>query len=125
MAFTGGSHVANQPIDVLFGGDTPMDLQALVTMFLGEGADPRDPLASPLYADLTGFPPMYVQVGGAEMLLDDARMLEEHARKSGVDVRLDVFPDQQHTFQMSAGYAPEADDAIGRMAAWARPRLGL
>jgi epsilon-lactone hydrolase len=42
-----------------------------------------------------------------------------------IDVQLDVFPDQQHSFQMAAGLAPEADDAINRFAAWARPKLGL
>jgi len=42
-----------------------------------------------------------------------------------VDVRLDVFPEMQHTFQMMAGRAPEADDAIRRMAEWVRPKLGL
>ena len=125
MAFTGGSLVANRPTDVLFGGDTPMDLEALAAMFLGPDGDRRHPLASPLYADLAGFPPIYVQAGDAEMLLDDARALDERARKAGVDVRLDVFPDQQHTFQMSAGRAPEADEAIRLMAGWVRPRLGL
>jgi epsilon-lactone hydrolase len=47
------------------------------------------------------------------------------ARKAGVDVRLDVFPGMLHTFQMAAGRAPEADDAIRKMADWVRPRLGL
>ena len=42
-----------------------------------------------------------------------------------MDVRLDVFPEQQHTLQMMAGRAPEADDAIARLAAWVRPKLGL
>jgi acetyl esterase/lipase len=68
---------------------------------------------------------VYIQVGGDEVLLDDARQLDEHASKAGVDVRLDVFPDMVHTFQMAAGRAPEADDAIRRMADWVRPRLGL
>jgi acetyl esterase/lipase len=94
-------------------------------MFLGAGGDPRDPLASPLYADLSGLGPIYIQVGGDETLLDDARRLDEHARKAGVEVRLDVFPGMLHTFQMAAGRAPEADEAIRRMAEWVRPRLGL
>jgi epsilon-lactone hydrolase len=93
--------------------------------FLGERGDPRDPLANPLYADLSGLGPIYVQVGGDETLLDDARRLDEHARRAGVDVRLDVFPDMLHTFQMAAGRAPEADEAIHRMADWVRPKLGL
>jgi acetyl esterase/lipase len=85
------------------------------------GGDPEDPLASPLYADFSGVPPMYIQVGGDETLLGESRQLDENARKAGVDVRLDVFPEQQHTFQMAAGRAPEADDAIRRLAEWVRP----
>jgi epsilon-lactone hydrolase len=94
-------------------------------LFLSKSGDPRDPLASPIYADLSGLGPIYIQVGGDETLLDDAKQLDELARKAGVDVRLDVFPGMLHTFQMAAGRAPEADDAIRRMAAWVRPRLGL
>lgn len=93
--------------------------------FLGPAGDPRDPLVGPLHADLTGLSPLYIQVGGDETLLDDARRLDEQAMKAGVEVRLDIVPDMLHTFQMAAGRAPEADDAIGRLAAWVRPRLGL
>ena len=100
-------------------------VQGLMRGFLGPAGDPRDPLASPLHADLTGFGPVYIQVGGDETLLDDARSLDEHARKAGLDARLDIFPGMLHTFQMAAGRAPEADDAIRKMAAWVRPRLGL
>jgi len=100
-------------------------VRGLAHGFLGETVGPRDPLASPLYADLTGLSPVYIQAGGGEALLDDARQLDEHARKAGVDTRLDVFPGMLHTFQMAAGRAPEADEAIRRMAVWVRPRLGL
>jgi monoterpene epsilon-lactone hydrolase len=93
--------------------------------FLGEGGTLRDPLVTPLYADLAGLGPQYIQAGGDEALLDDARRLHQHAEKAGVDSRLDVFPGMLHTFQMAAGRAPEADDAIRRMAEWVRPRLGL
>src|SRR5205085_12082228 len=89
------------------------------------GHDARDPQTMPLHADLSGFGPIYIQVGDQELLLDDSRLLAKHAEDAGVDVRLDVFPDQQHTFQMAAGRAPEADDAIARFAAWARPKLGV
>ena len=108
--------------DAFFTADV---VRGLAGVFLGAGGDPRDPLVNPLYGDLTGLGPVYIQVGGDEVLLDDARGLDEHARKAGVDVRLDVFPGMQHTFQMAAGRAPEADEAIRRMAEWVRPRLGL
>jgi acetyl esterase/lipase len=102
-----------------------MDIDGLVTMLLPAGVSPSDPLVSPLFADLTGMPPMYVQVGGGEMLLDDAVRLEEAARKHGVEVELDVVPDEQHTFQMSAGHTATADAAIARVAAWLKAKLGL
>jgi len=70
-------------------------------------------------------PPIYIQVGGDETLLDDSRRLAECARMVGVEVRLDVFRDMQHVFHFSAGHAPEADDAIGKLAEWVRPKLGL
>ena len=82
-------------------------------------------MANPLYADLKGLPPIYIQVGGDETLLDDSRRLAEHATKAGVEVKLDVFPEMQHVFHFAAGYAPEADDAIRKLAQWVRPKLKL
>jgi epsilon-lactone hydrolase len=122
MEATGESYETNRDRDARFSDQVVRELAGIL---LGENGDPRDPLANPLYADLTGLAPTYIQVGGDEVLLDDARRLEEHARKAGVEVRLDVFPEMQHTFQMAAGRAPEADDAVRRMAGWVRPRLGL
>jgi epsilon-lactone hydrolase len=96
-----------------------------VNMFLGEGGNLRDPLANPFHADLSGLPPIYIQVGGDETLLDDSRRFAELAGNAGVDVGVEIFPEQQHTFQMAAGRAPEADDAIRKLAEWVRPELGL
>lgn len=89
------------------------------------GQDPREPYASPLHGDLSGLPPLYIQVGDDELFLDDAARLTNKARRAGVDVRLDVFPEMQHEFQMFAGNMPEADDAVTRIGAFLRPRLGL
>jgi monoterpene epsilon-lactone hydrolase len=97
----------------------------LADILLGESGDRRDPYVSALYADLAGLPPLYLQVSDAETLLDDSRALAERARAAGVEVRLDIFPGQQHTFQMAAGRSASADDAIRRLADWVRPRLGL
>ncbi len=94
-------------------------------MFPGENGNPRDPYANLLYADLKGLPPVYMHVGGDEVLLDDSRRLAERAREAGVEVRLDIFPSMQHTFQMAAGRAPESDDSILRFAEWVKPKLGL
>jgi acetyl esterase/lipase len=86
---------------------------------------PRHPFASPIFADLKGLPPIYLQVGEDETLLDDSRALADRAIAAGVDARLEVFPGMLHSFQMMAGRAPEADDAIARFAQWVRPKLGL
>jgi acetyl esterase/lipase len=122
MEVGGESYATNRDRDPFFHQET---VRQIAATFLGEAGDPRDPLANPLYADLSGLGPIHIQVGGNETLLDDAHKLDEHARKAGVEVRLDVFPEMLHTFQMAAGRAPEADEAIHRMAAWARPRLGV
>jgi len=122
METTGESYETNQDSDPFFKPDV---VRAIIRSFLGDGTDARDPRANPLYADLGGLGPVYIQAGGDETLADDARLLDEHARKAGLDVRLDIFPDMLHTFQMAAGRAPEADDAIREMADWVRPRLGL
>jgi epsilon-lactone hydrolase len=122
MEVAGASYRSNWAKEAFFYREV---VQGLVAAYLGEGGDPRDPLANPLCADLAGLPPMYIQVAGDETLLDDSRRLAERARAAGVEVRLDVFPDQQHTFQMAAGRAPEADEAIRKQADWVRPMLGL
>lgn len=121
MAVSSDTYESNRETEAFFYQEV---VAALAGMFLG-GADPKDSLASPLYADLRGLPPTYIQVGGDETLLGESIRLGEAARTAGVDVRVDVFPDQQHTFQMAVGRAPESDDAIRRFAEWVRTRLGL
>jgi acetyl esterase/lipase len=61
----------------------------------------------------------------AAVWLDDSVMFAERAKAAGVDVKLDVFSEMLHSFQMAAGRAPEADDALSRLGSWARPLLGL
>jgi epsilon-lactone hydrolase len=122
MEAAGESYDTNRDSDPFFKREV---VRGIIQGFLREGTDPRDSGVNPLYADLSGLGPVYIQAGGDETLADDARMLAEHATKAGVDVRLDIFPEMLHTFQMAAGRAPEADDAIREMADWVRPRLGL
>jgi monoterpene epsilon-lactone hydrolase len=97
-------------------------LKAMADLFLS-GGDAHDPLAAPLHGDLRGLPPLYIQVGDDETLLDDSRRFAAKAKAAGVDVRLDVFPEMQHVFQMGAGNVPEADDAVSRIGAYLRGRL--
>jgi monoterpene epsilon-lactone hydrolase len=78
------------------------------------------PLYSPIHADLAGLPPLLVQCGGAENLLDDAIRLAARAREAGVPVHLDVQPDMVHVYHLFAGFAPESRRAIATAAAFVR-----
>lgn len=92
---------------------TPEGLHLQAREYLGD-ADPRHPLASPLYADLRGLPPAMVQVGEDELLLDDARRLVERARAAGVDATLEVWPGLWHIFA-TQGTFPESRQAMQRL----------
>jgi acetyl esterase/lipase len=91
--------------------------------YLGD-ADPRTPLAAPLYADLHGLPPILIQVGTAETLLHDATRLAEHARSAGVDVSLEPWDDMIHVWQAFAWMLPEGQQAIDRIGEFIRERTG-
>jgi monoterpene epsilon-lactone hydrolase len=76
------------------------------------GADPRDPLASPLYGDLRGFPPVMLHVGKNEMLRDDSVRFAERARAAGVDVHLKIWPIVPHCWQLAHTAMPEAVQSV-------------
>ena len=121
MEATADTFESNAAVDRLIGKEISLNMSA---MYIGD-TDPRDPLVNPIHADYSGFPPMYIQVGGYEAILADSTRVADTARAAGVDTTCDVFPEMQHVFQFMAGRAPEADDAIARLAQWAKPRLGL
>jgi monoterpene epsilon-lactone hydrolase len=87
------------------------------------GADPRSPLAAPLYADLTGLPPLLIQVGALETLYDDSARLAARAKAAGVDVTFEEWPDLWHVFQAMA-MLPEAREATDKIGAFVRERTG-
>ena len=91
-------------------------------LYLGD-SDPRTPLASPLYGDLRGFPPMLIQVGSAEVLLDDSIRLAKQASDCGVDVALEVWPEMIHVWHTFAPILPEARQAIEEMVRFIRRHL--
>jgi acetyl esterase/lipase len=110
---TGESMVTKAGIDPLF---TQEGLANTGAMYRGD-TNPAQPLLSPAtLADLTGFPPILLQVGTNEMLLDDSTRLAARARAAGVDVILDVTADVPHVFQAFAGVLDEADQALDRAA---------
>ncbi|MFJ8477485.1 alpha/beta hydrolase [Kitasatospora sp. NPDC094011] len=117
---TGESMATKEGVDPIF---TRAALEHTGGMYLA-GADPHQPLLSPaVLADLTGFPPMLIQVGANELLLDDSTRLAVRARSAGVDVTLDVTAHVPHVFQAFAGVLDEADEALDRAALFLAQRV--
>jgi monoterpene epsilon-lactone hydrolase len=95
----------------------PTSSTANSNRYLG-GADARTPLASPLYADLKGLPPLLILVGTSEVLLDDSTRFAERAKAAGVSVELEVWDEMIHIWPYFAAFLPEARQAIDRMGAF-------
>ncbi len=96
-------------------------LSWMAAMYLA-GKDARTPLAAPLHADLKGLPPILVQVGTAETLLDDATRLAERLHAAGVDVRLAVWPNMLHVFPLFAPILSEGRDGCLEIGAFIRSK---
>jgi len=88
-----------------------------------DGADPKTPLASPLFGDLSGLPPLLIQVGTAETLLDDSRRFAERAEAAGVEVTYEPWQDMIHGWHGSAATLPEAREAIDSIGAFFKARV--
>jgi monoterpene epsilon-lactone hydrolase len=97
-------------------------LQQMADAYMADG-DPRAQTASPCFADLSGLPPLLVQVGTAETLLDDARSLADRAKTSGVDVVLEEWEQMIHVWHAFALLLPEARQAIDRIGEYLTERL--
>ncbi|MEU9046183.1 MULTISPECIES: alpha/beta hydrolase [unclassified Kitasatospora] len=120
MTRTGASMDTKAGIDPFF---TRAAMEHTGAMYLA-GQDPHQPLLSPAtLADLTGFPPMLLQAGTNEMLLDDSTRMAARARDAGVDVLLDITADVPHVFQAFAGVLDEADEALDRAALFLGQRI--
>jgi acetyl esterase/lipase len=119
LSGSGDSLRANAELDPMVDED---DLRLMASAYLA-GRDARAPLASPLFADLRGLPPLLVQVGTAEVLLDDATRLAERARDAGVDVQLEVWEDMIHVWHAFADVLPEGAQAVEGIADFLEKRL--
>jgi acetyl esterase/lipase len=108
LALTGESFETRAGADPYF---VRSQAAGLVRSYLGE-SDPKNPLASPLYGDLAGLPPVRVHVGDAEVLLDDSRRYVERAVAASVDAKLDVWMGMPHVFVSGVGNLNAASEAL-------------
>jgi acetyl esterase/lipase len=108
-----GSLLAHEPYDWA----TPADFDGWLEHYLGK-QDSKDPLASPIFADLHGLPPLRIDIGTAEMLLDQVRAFGERAKEAGLVVDFCEIPGMMHNCYLFAGYFPECQAAIDDLGAW-------
>jgi acetyl esterase/lipase len=116
LAATGDSIRTNSGRCAMFNGP---DVAASARYYLGD-TDPRNPLASPLYADLAGLPPLLIHAGADEVLRDDSTRLAERARAAGVPVELKIWPVVPHAWQLAPHLIPEARQSLRESAAFLR-----
>ena len=118
LALTGASVQSKAGADPILDPDR---LKMYARYYAGEH-ELTSPLISPLYADLEGLPPLLIQVGADEILLDDAVRLADRAREAGVDVTLEVWDEMFHVFQM-VPFLPETKRAVEQIAQFVVQRL--
>jgi len=99
-------------------------ITALAEAYVGRDGDRKAPLASPLYADLRDLPPLLVQVGSEEVLLDDALGLGARARTAGVDATVEEWPAMIHVWHWFLPMLDEAEQAVGVIGKFVRSRVG-
>ncbi len=120
LAHTGESFVTKAEADPLI--DKEM-LEGMAAAYLGDRSR-TTPLASPYYADLRGLPPLLLQVGTAEVLLDDSLRLADRAKEAGVEVALEVWDDMPHVWQAFASFLPEARQALDNCGLFIKKHTG-
>ena len=116
LACTGESVVTRREVEPFL---APHLMGATVDAYLA-GWDPYDPRVSPLYGDLVGLPPLLMQCGDAEILLDDTRRFAAKAQGAGVDVTCEIWPEMFHVFQAFSMILPEGQQAIESIGSYLR-----
>ncbi len=119
LAGRGASVSKNDGLDAMF---RPENIPAFAAVYLGR-TPADDTRASPVYADLHGLPPMLLQVGSTELLLDDSRRVHERVTASGGESQLSIYADVHHCWQMLTPLVPEARSALGEAATFIRRHL--
>lgn len=120
LTVTADSYVRCGPTDPVFGWERA---QEAARDYLGT-IDPHHPLASPLFADLSGIAPLLIHASDAEVLADDATALATRAEAAGVKVELTVAPDMTHVWHAMAPGVPEAREAVAAVAQFLQRAIG-
>lgn len=100
------------------------DMKVVVENYCGESLA-RDPRVSPVFADVGGLPPIYIQVGDHEILLSDSTRFADSLREAGGEVEIEIWPEMWHVFQLFIGKMPEARRAIRKIGEYLRPRMAI
>lgn len=119
LAITGASITTNSLRESLLIGERLAEAAALYL----NGVDPHTPLASPLYGDLSGLPPLLIQASEREILRDDSTRLAARIQALGGTVELSVWPNLPHAWQLAQAFLPEARDALHKAAIFAKTAL--
>jgi len=119
LAFGGESVITNQASDWL----SATRLTAIRTRYL-TGREPDDPLASPVHANLSGLPRLYIQAGSGELMYDDISAFAKKANWAGVQVRFEIWEGMFHFWQIFGRQVPEARDAVARAGTFVRETFG-
>jgi epsilon-lactone hydrolase len=116
LSCSGASYASKAAVDPIVTRDS---VAMMAKAYAGAG-DPKTPLLSPLFADLRGLPPLLVQVGSDEVLLDDALGLAERARRAGVDVAVEEWPAMIHVWHWFQPMLEDAERATARIGEFVR-----
>lgn len=100
----------------------PPDGRAFASVYLN-GASPHSPMASPLFADMHGLPPLLIQVADTEILYDDAVRLNDRASAAGVESKLHIYQGLPHVWHMFVGMVPESGQALIEIADFIREKI--
>ncbi|MEV0891185.1 alpha/beta hydrolase [Promicromonospora sp. NPDC050262] len=120
LTLSGASLTGKESVDPIFDA---ADIREYAATYLPAAADARNPLASSVLADLRGLPPLLLQVGSAEVLLDDSTLLAARAAEADVEVTLEVYPGSAHVFQHHHATEPTAARAMDTAAAFLARRV--
>lgn len=119
LALTGDSIETKAKAEIMI---TKNELQQSVKLYFGD-TDSKNPLVSPLYADLKGLPPLLIQTGTEEIALDDTIRFVEKAKEAGVDVTSDIWSGMWHVFQIYGNLMPESKKAIEKIGKFIQEKL--